>query len=415
MPSHLMLTYSFTSLCLIGLLGLTLVAIDGVLRYMVQTQRISRLLSRKSQNEDSKLSSTLQQTRLDQSILDRPAQWFDAQIVRIDQESADVKSFYLVDQTQNVLPKYLPGQHVLLERPAYADRPAECRCYSLSEDCHAGYWRISVKKVSGEPQSVSRWLHDDASVGDVLRVRGPSGSFHLQSCTNRHVVLLSAGIGITPMLPMLKESLNRPCASLRLLAQFRDVDHMPFADVLLRLANRNRHAQFRLWLSRFPRGVKGSDTSMIQEGKLTAYDVCHDLPSPESTDVYMCGPEGWQNEIKAGLIDYGIPAEQIYYELFHSTESPMPSSKPNDMPCSVHFRQSNKLSAYAASYPNLLGFAIQSDIPLNSGCRTGACGSCAVRLIEGKVRYTRKPQYPLKRNEILPCVCVPEGDIVVDA
>jgi uncharacterized protein len=366
--------------------------------------------------KDSQLATTLGQTLTDLSVRRRPAQWFDVDIVRVDRESEDVKSFYLVDRSGESLPPFLAGQHLLIEMPAATGRTKQCRCYTLSDACHNGYWRISVKRNSDSPQSVSRWLHDDLEKGDSVRVRGPSGSFHLQSTTNRHVVLASAGIGITPMLPMLRETLRRPHGSLTLFAQFRDVDHMPFAESLLSIANQFTNVRMKLFLSRFPRGVTGDPNGLIQEGKFRPSDLCVDLPDPEITDCYLCGPQAWQSTMREGLLSEGIPDNQIYFELFQEEQiSSSPVARTSDESCSVHFRQSNKLTAFAATYPNLLGFAMKSDVMIDSGCRTGACGSCVIKLLQGKVKYIRRPQFPLKPNEILPCVCVPDGDIVVDA
>lgn len=375
------------------------------------------------QRRKEELALTLHQSFTDLSLQQQEARWYDVQVVRIDQESNDAKSYYLIDQHGDPLPHFLPGQHLLLERPSLHGSEPECRCYSLSDDARAGYWRITVKRVGDHEASVSRWLHDTVAVGDKLRVRGPSGAFVLQSCTARHVVLLSAGVGVTPMIPMLQQAVQRPHGSIRFFAQFRDVDHAPFAEYLLSFAHQFADYaddfRIRLFLTRFPRGVKGEADNVIQEGKFTAADVCDGLDPLEATDVYLCGPEAWLNTMRTGLIDAGIPNENIYFELFHApANEPATTSareKKDFVPCSVHFRQSNRLAEFASAFPNLLGFAIKTDIPINSGCRTGACGSCAVRLLEGKVRYTRKPQYPLKPNEILPCVCVPDGNIVVDA
>jgi ferredoxin-NADP reductase len=393
---------------------LTLAA-SAVIAGRKQTRQLERVNSATTQLKLSLLSSTLEQTHTDLSIRKRPPNWFDVHIARIDQESEDVKSFYLVRHDGESLPGALAGQHLLIEMPASQNRSKQCRCYTLSDHCDNGYWRISVKRNSDSPTSVSRWLHDDLNKGDSVRVKGPSGSFYLQSTTNRHVVLLSAGIGITPMLPMMRETLRRPHASLTLFSQFRDVDHMPFAESLLNVAHQFPMVQMRLFLSQFPRGVTGSKDAVIQHGKFTASDVVSSLKDPQKADCYLCGPEAWQSDMVAALIDAGVPESQIHFELFQESEKPVahnPTVKQQS--CSVHFRQSNKLEAFAATYPNLLGFAIKSDIPIDSGCRTGACGSCMVKLIEGKVKYTRRPQFPLKQNEILPCVCVPDGDIVVD-
>ncbi|MCU0721675.1 MAG: FAD-binding oxidoreductase [Pirellula sp.] len=361
------------------------------------------------------LSSTLERTHADLSVRKRPPKWYEVLIARVDQESDDVKSFYLVRNDGESLPAALAGQHLLIEMPAAANRSKQCRCYTLSDHCDDGYWRISVKRNSDSPESVSRWLHDVLAKGDSVRVKGPSGSFFLQTTTNRHVVLLSAGIGITPMLPMLQETLRRPHASLTFFAQFRDVDHMPFAESLLNIAHQFPMVRMRLFLSQFPRGVTGGKDAVIQQGKFTASDVVETLEDLAHADCYLCGPEAWQSNMLAALTEAGVLESQIHFELFKESEKPISINLAvKQQPCSVHFRQSNKLEAFAATYPNLLGFAIKSDIPIDSGCRTGACGSCLVKLIEGKVKYTRRPQFPLKQNEILPCVCVPDGDIVVD-
>ncbi len=139
------------------------------------------------------------------------------------------------------------------------------------------------------------------------------------------------------------------------------------------------------------------------------------LKDPLNADCYLCGPEAWQSDMVAALAAAGVPESQIHFELFKESEKPPHIIRmSNSNHAQFTFANPIKLEAFAATYPNLLGFAIKSDIPIDSGCRTGACGSCLVKLVEGKVKYTRRPQFPLKQNEILPCVCVPDGDIVVD-
>jgi ferredoxin-NADP reductase len=383
--------------------------------WITQKRRSDRANSAHEKLKLHLLHSTLEQTHADLALGKRPPRWYEATVVRVDQESEDVKSFYLIRPDGESLPPAIPGQHLLIEMPATNGGAKQFRCYTLSDCCDKGYWRISVKKNSDSAESVSRWLHDDITKGDRVRVKGPSGSFHLRSTTNRHVVLLSAGIGITPMLPMLRATLRRPHASVTMFAQFRDPDHMPFAESLLNIAHQFPMVSMRLYLSRFPRGVTGSKDSVIQQGKFSASDVLGCISELSQADCYLCGPEAWQSDLVEALEEGGVPKSQIHFELFQEKEKPIQhNAAAKRQPCSVHFRQSNKLETFASTYPNLLGFAMKSDIPIDSGCRTGACGSCLVRLIEGRVKYTRRAQFPLKQNEILPCVCVPDGDIVVD-
>ena len=365
------------------------------------------------------LSSRLKQTFIDLSLSRRQIRWREVLVAKVVKESEDVRSFYLVDQEFEPLPAALPGQHILVERPKRADSQGGFRCYSLSDDCTAGHWRISVKKNSEEPQSVSRWLHEEIEAGDILKVRGPSGSFYLQPAVNRNVVCVSAGIGISPILPMLMESIRRPCGAILCFAQFRDVDHMPFADSLVSLATKFQQVSMNIWISRFPNGVRKSTQGMFFEGKFQTSNLLSHLGAFNHSDYYLCGPEEWQDRIRTELIVAGVPAKSVRYELFHQTEKPPASSAGTVTANSAHhnvlFKQSGANARFELSHPSLLVCAGKNKVSLESGCRTGACGSCAVKLLRGKVRYTREPQIDLQSNEILPCVCVPESDLEVDA
>lgn len=365
------------------------------------------------------LSSRLKQMYIDLSLSRRQIRWQEVIVAKVVMESEDVQSFYLVDQEYEPLPAALPGQHILVERPKQADSQGGFRCYSLSDDCTAGHWRISVKKNSEEPQSVSRWLHEEIEAGDTLKVRGPSGSFYLKPAANRNVVFVSAGIGISPMLPMLMESIRRPCGAIHCFAQFRDVAHMPFADSLLSLATKFQQVSMNIWISRFPDGVSRSTQGMFFEGKFQSSNLLRHSGAMEHSDYYLCGPEEWQARIRTELIDAGVPSKSIRYELFHQTEKPPASAAgtvtADSVQHNVLFKQSGANARFELSHPSLLVCAGKNKVSLESGCRTGACGSCAVKLLRGKVRYTREPQFDLQSNEILPCVCVPESDLEVDA
>lgn len=362
------------------------------------------------------LASRLRQTYIDLSMSRRQARWREVMVVKVVQESEDVRSFYLVDQDHEPLPAGLPGQHILVERKRESKSSNGCRCYSLSDDCTAGHWRISVKKNSSHPQSVSRWLHEEVAAGDVLRVRGPSGAFYLQTVSNRNVVLVSAGIGITPMLPMLFESIRKPCGPIFCFTQFRDVAHMPFIDTLSSIAAHYALVKMQIWISRFPKGVRRSEESLFREGKFQALDlVAHD-GALSSSDYYLCGPEEWQHRIREDLIQAGVRSEFIRYELFQQTEKPIKTSPSSSFAShNIHFKQSGAIAKFEPNHSSLLACAGQNCVSMESGCRTGACGSCAVRLLGGKVRYTREPQFQTQSSEILPCVCVPESDLEVDA
>ncbi len=388
----------------------------GVVSDALQTRSTQRERSAVEHSSNLQLANTLRQTYTVLSLTKRQAKWRDVMVVKIVKESDDVRSYYLVGHDYEPLPAFLPGQHILVKCSSQETNTGISRCYSLSDDCSTGHWRISVKKTSNHPQSVSCWLHEDISVGDVLQVRGPSGAFFLQTAADRKVVLVCAGIGVTPMLPMLMEAIRRHYCSVLCFSQFRDVAHMPFADLLLNLAQRNPQVALSLWVSRFPKGVRRPWQGPIFEGKFQAKDLTQHSDAIELSDYYLCGPEEWQEKIRRDLLRLGVPSDSIRYELFQPTEK---SSRANGTPDSVqhciHFKQSRANAKFQTNQASLLACAGQNNVVLESGCGMGACGTCAVRLVSGKVRYTREPQHQIQISEILPCVCVPESDLEIDA
>lgn len=407
--------FYYISVSLIALaVGLLVRCLMAFLSDSSQRRSALQTVEAKKNEQSIGLAAKLRRTYIDLSMQKRQTTWQNVMVVKIVQESTDVRSFYLVDTAHEPLPTAQPGQHLLLERPATMDNEAMFRCYSLSDDRSEGHWRISVKKSSNHPSSVSRWLHDQVGVGDILRVKGPSGAFYFRSESERNVVFASAGIGITPMIPMLIEAIRRPCASISLFAQFRDVEHLPFAEWLLSVSSQYPNIDMNLWISRFPKGVRRHDNGYFFEGKFQASQLLNRPEATSNTDYYLCGPEEWQSRLCNELVASGVSQDRIEYELFQQSEKPT-NVQEHSIEHHVLFSQSGAKIMFDRTHTNLLGCASKNHVSMESGCRVGACGSCAVRLLKGKVRYTREPQFPVRSNEILPCVCVPETDLVVEA
>jgi len=365
------------------------------------------------------LENNLHSTQTVESILRRPTHWQDCQVARIEHESEDVKSFYLINPSGEPLPSFLPGQHIVVQRPAHPGFPQDSRCYSLSDECLAGYWRISVKRQSDRLESFSRWLHDEISIGDNLKVRGPSGTFFLKGIPEENVVLASAGIGITPMIPMMLHAIGKRYRSVRFFGQFRDPEHMPFVQSILRIESQHPSLRSQLWISRVPDNIFDTNQSSFRSGKFTVEDLTASIPRYEfdRTSFYLCGPIPWQEQLTQGLIDRGVRPEKIHFEHFESPAVEQPKSTPATavVPKLVKFSKTGTSASFDSTCPSLLHCASRNEVGIDSGCRAGSCGACAVRMLEGKVRYTRDPQFRTKGSEILPCICVPETDLVVEA
>jgi ferredoxin-NADP reductase len=403
----------------VGLALLIVQSIRALLRHWRYTARNESRWQRVSGEQWHAIDACLRQTQMVESVARRPVLWRDLVVARIERESADVKSFYLVDPDGHPLEPCLPGQHVVIQRQATQDFDKDSRCYSLSDDCTAGHWRISVKKQSNTRQSFSRWLHEHVHVGDTIHVRGASGSFFLNSRPQQNVVFVSAGIGITPMIPMLMECIRRNYQSVYFFGQFRDADHMPFGASLIQLATRYSSIHVSVWISRLPQGIRSGNGRVFRMGKFTAGDLLQAVNSNhargESTEFYVCGPEAWQSQLIRQLEEAGVEKHRIHFERFDSPHSVPAASSPETIARKVVFAHSGASAEFNATHPTLLHCANKNKITMESGCRSGACGACAIRMLEGRVRYTREPQFQTKNNEILPCVCVPETDLVVDA
>lgn len=395
------------------LIAVMMRAFYGLVSDGIQNLRAAKYRRAVASSEIAEISERLHQTFVELSASKRKASWRELMIVKVVQESEDVKSFYLVNESLEPLPSALPGQHILVEREKQLDFVGGCRCYTLSDNNSDGHWRISVKKSSNNPNSISRWLHEEKEVGDTLKVKGPSGAFYFKPVTGRDVVLASAGIGITPMLPMLIESIRQGSTKVNFFTQCRDLEHMPFADSLLDIAKKHPQIRMSFWVSRWPNGIRRPGKGIFNEGKFQARDLLQHPGALTESDFFLCGPELWQEQIKTNLLAAGVPSASIRYELFQQSEKPQ--TVVNFANHRVHFLQSGANAKFESSHASLLACAGKNSVQLESGCRTGACGSCAVKLLSGKVRYTREPQFQMQTSEILPCVCVPDSDLEVDA
>ena len=166
-------------------------------------------------------------------------QWRILEVAEIVQESVDCKSYYLIDPYGQALPSFRPGQHVMV-RPALAGAYQATRCYSLSSSPDSRFWRITVKLQALDSQyarsqtsGLSAWMHQTIGKGDCLLIGGPSGQFYLPSESTNDLVLIAAGVGITPIASMLRWSLEHtPDRSVTLLYQVRDTQHWPLGRTL---------------------------------------------------------------------------------------------------------------------------------------------------------------------------------------
>jgi ferredoxin-NADP reductase/MOSC domain-containing protein YiiM/ferredoxin len=344
-------------------------------------------------------------------------------VTAIDQESADVVSLTMRRPDGEPLPEALPGQYVVLRlQPSTGGAPL-FRSYSLSGPVSTDRYRISVKI---EPNGVAgAYLRDHVRVGDLVEVSSPRGSFILQS-GERPVVLLSAGIGATPVLAMLYAMSSARSTRLVLwLHAARDGKHFPFAGEVRRVLSDLPHARSYVCFSR-PEVGDRLETDFDGAGHLSRA-VFEKVGLTPDADVYLCGPSRFMADMKAALVELGVRPDHVYVEIFNGGESLTPGvvgavAKPPHRPPIdletgpvVSFARSGIAAHWNPSaYQSLLELAEACDVPVRWACRTGVCHNCESGLVSGEVAYEPQPLDQPATGNLLICCSRPVGDIVVD-
>ncbi len=343
-------------------------------------------------------------------------------VTAIDQESTDVLSLAIESPDSQPLPTALPGQYVVLRLQPTAGGPPLFRSYSLSGPLSTERYRVSVKI---EPNGVAgNWLREHVRVGDALDVSSPRGSFILQS-GERPAVLLSAGIGATPVLAMLYAlAAARSTRQILWIHAARDREHHPFVADVRRLMLALPHAHSYVCYSR-----PGSRDKMGEDFDATGHlsrSVFDEIGLPRDADVYLCGPTRFMADMKEALAILGVAPERIHVEIFNGSESMTPgvvgaatrAHLPEDDASTgplVSFARSGIAAHWKGSaYQSILELAEACDVPVRWSCRTGVCHSCESGLVSGAVVYEPEPLDKPADGNLLVCCSQPTRDVVID-
>jgi ferredoxin-NADP reductase len=344
------------------------------------------------------------------------------QVASMDHESRSVVSLVLESADDRPLTVPLPGQFVVLRLRPQADAPPVLRSYSLSDLPGAGRYRISIKE---EPQGIaSTYLSRHLRAGDVLDVSAPRGAFTLQH-GDRPVVLLSAGVGVTPVLAMLHAlaagASPRPVWWIHAARNGRD---HPFArevrDLLVHLPQARSHVQY----SRpEPTDRLGVDFDAAGRLSVTALEQ---LGVHCESDFYLCGPAAFLEDFTAGLGSWGVARDRIHTEIFGSGKPITPGVKetprrPPHAPVGspgagprIAFARAGLTVSWDPRFQTLLELAEACDVPMRWSCRTGACHTCECGLVSGSVTYDPEPLEPPADGNVLTCCSRPREDLVID-
>jgi len=343
-------------------------------------------------------------------------------VSRIDRESSSVKSLEFQSADGRPLVAALPGQFVVLRLKPSAASPAVVRNYSLSDLPSTDHYRVSVKQEANGVAST--YLHTQSRVGDIVDVAAPRGGFVLKSGVNP-VVLLSAGVGATPVLAMLHALArgNSPREVWWLFGARNRRDH-PFAEESRGLIKQLARGKSHVWYSRpGPEDRLGSDFD--SPGRIAA-DALKRLGVPLDADFYLCGPSAFLKDVTSGLAALGVPVERVHEEIFGAASAitpgiaessparPHPPEGPAGSGPQVSFARSGLNVPWNPKYASLLEFAEACDVPVRWSCRTGVCHMCESGLISGSVAYDPEPLEAPAQGNLLICCSRPKGDVAID-
>ncbi len=343
-------------------------------------------------------------------------------VARTERESSDVVSLVLEPADGRPLTVPLPGQFVVLRIRPQADGPAVLRSYSLSDLPDSGHYRITVKL---EPNGIaSTYVTTRLRAGGVLDVSTPRGAFVLRD-GDLPVVLLSAGVGVTPVMAMLHALAAE--AAPRLVWWLHGARNRPdhtFArearDLLAKLPRSRCHVRY----SR-PGAADRPGTDFDAAGRLSVA-VLEELNVPREAEFYLCGPAAFLEEFTAGLTGWGVARDRVHTETFGSgasvtpgvREAPRrlphaPAGSPGDGP-RVSFARAGLTASWGPEFQSLLELAEACDVPVRWSCRTGVCHTCECGLISGSVTYDPEPLEPPAAGNLLTCCSRPREDLVID-
>ena len=343
-------------------------------------------------------------------------------IAKIDRESDSVTSFLLEATDGARLPEVAAGQFLVLRLRPTPDAPPVLRSYSISSAPDAGVYRVSVKQEANGVAST--YLCSRMRAGDLLEVSAPRGAFTLR-LGEGPVVLLSAGIGATPVLAML-HSLASTASSREVwwLYGARNSREHPFAresrGLLETLANRRSHVVYSRPLPEDRPGQEYDSPGHLSVPLLDRLGV------PRNADFYLCGPAAFLASLTAALKGWGVAAGKVHTEIFGPTDSVtpgiagspaqtphVPAGAPGNGP-RVSFTRSGLVVPWNPAFQSLLELAEACGVSVKWSCRTGVCHTCESALIGGKVSYLPEPLEPPAEGNVLICCSRPQGEVEID-
>ena len=349
------------------------------------------------------------------------------QVVRVEPESKIITSFYLKPEDGGDIHCHKAGQFLPVEiLPVGMNQPIQ-RTYTISNAPNGTYYRLTIKKEpsakSNLPPGVSsNYFHDHVKLGTTIRAMSPRGKFTLEELSTRPIVLISAGVGITPMISMLEQLINdqEGCGCNRqvwFIHAARNSEVHAFGKYVRSLAKDwsclNVHIRYSNPLES---DVEGKDYDSV--GRVDI-DLLKSLLSFDDYDFYFCGPALFMESLFDGLKSLNVADERIHYEFFGPGAS-LHQERPSGFkslaeqlgeraPVAVQFFRSGIETLWDSTKGTLLDLAESEGLQPAYSCRSGICQTCATRVIAGNVNYLEPPMSEPKKGDALICCSYPHA------
>lgn len=322
-------------------------------------------------------------------------------VLGVRRETDEIRTFRLERPTGF---DFAPGQYLTVVVPV--EGRLVSRCYSIcSSPDELRHLEISVRKQG----LVSAALHASIRSGGAIAARKPAGKFVYPTDSRRPIVLLGGGVGVTPLLAMLRHAAaSDPGREVTLLLSVRMGTQIPFKAELEELGTK---PGLRVVVT----ATRGEAVPPVRSGRLDLDFVRREVRDPTACVFCMCGPGEMIDGFKTGLPAMGVPAAQVRAEAFEAAKHG-PGTHAAGGPFTLELTASGK-SVTVPPGATLLEAAEAAGVDIPSSCRAGVCQTCRTKVVSGDVDCPADCRDDADRREgwIYPCVAWPKSNCVLDA
>ena len=359
------------------------------------------------------------------SLIEVGNQYRNYRVMRVERESETITSFYLEPETDDQIPCHIAGQFLPIQiQPPDMAAPIG-RTYTISSAPNGNYYRLSIKREPAANPELpaglsSNYFHDHVRSGSIIRALPPRGKFLLDETSNRPVVLISGGVGITPMISMLEELVadSESCGGIRPVWFIHGAingEVHAFGDHV-----RNLTEAYDCLTTHIRYSDPSADDLIDCHYHSTGYvdiDLLKSLLPLDDYDFYLCGPPPFMESLYSGLKSLSIDDERIHYEFFgpgatlheQPDQDSLIEQLGDQTPVAVHFQRSGIQTIWDPSKGALLDLAEAEGLTPAYSCRSGICQTCATKVSQGEVAYLEPPMVEPEDGSALICCCYPQS------